>query len=66
MQRLFNAGAVLFLHNHDNIHWGLSITLRKATHHHVLYLDSLNLRYPALEDDLNHFWTRSTRAIHLL
>ena len=32
----------------------------------VLYLDSLNLRYPALEMDLTHFWTRSTRAAHLL
>ena len=31
------------------------ITLRKANHHHVLYLDSLNLRYPALEEDFTHF-----------
>ena len=66
LQQLFRAEAVLLLHNHDNLHWGLSITLRKTNHHHVLYLDSLNLRYPALEMDLTHFWTRSTRAAHLL
>ena len=29
-------------------------------------MDSLNLRYPALEDDLIHFWICSTRAAHLL
>jgi hypothetical protein len=57
LQQLFSAHTVLFLHNHDNVHWGLSITLRKANHHHVLYLDSLNNRYPALEEDLTHFWT---------
>ena len=45
---------------------GLSITLRKANHHHIIYLDSLNNRYPALEEDLTHFWTRSTRAAHAL
>ena len=66
LQHLFKADAVLLLHNHDNSHWGLSITLRKATNHHVLYLDSLNHKYPALEEDLTHFWTRSTRAAHQL
>ena len=30
------------------------------------YLDSLNQRYPVLDEDLTHFWTRSTRAAHLL
>ena len=54
------------LHNHDNTHWGLSITLRKANHHHIIYLDSLNNRYPALEEDLTHFWTRSAKAAHAL
>ena len=66
LQQLFKAEAFLLLHNHDNLHWGLSITLRKANHHHVLYLDSLNLRYPALEEDLTQFRTRSTRAAHQL
>jgi hypothetical protein len=64
LQRLYSASAVLLLHNHDGAHWGLSITLRKANHHHVLYIDSLNQRHPDLEDDLTHFWTRSTRAAH--
>ena len=56
---------VLLLHNHD-VSWGLSITLRKANLHHVLYLDSLNNQYPALEKDLKHFWIRTTRAAHSL
>ena len=61
-----SSATVLLLHNHDNVHWGLSITLRKANHHHVLCADSLNNRYPVLEEDLTHFWTRSTRAAHAL
>ena len=64
LQQLYSASAVLLLHNHDGVHWGLSITLRKANHHHVLYIDSLNQRHPDLEADLTHFWTRSTRAAH--
>ena len=55
LQQLFQAHTILLLHNHDNTHWGLSITLRKANHHHIIYLDSLNNRYPALEEDLTHF-----------
>jgi hypothetical protein len=66
LQQLYKAEAILLLHNHDNVHWGLSITLRKANHHHVLYLDSLNQRHPELDEDLTHFWTRSTRAAHQL
>jgi hypothetical protein len=66
LQRLFTTVTVILLHNHDNLHWGLSITIRKATHHRILYLDQLNLRYLAIEDDLIHFWTRSTRAAYAL
>ena len=56
IKELFSAKLVGLLHNHNGLHWGLSLMLHKGQRLHVLYLDSLNNRYPDLDHDLQLFW----------
>ena len=69
IKELFSAQLVGLLHNHNGLHWGLSLMLHKGQRLHVLYLDSLNNRYPDLDHDLQLFWNRTAQAaqqLHLL
>ena len=43
---------------------GDSLLIRREHNFHIIYLDSLNNKYPDLEQDLKHFWTRAARAAH--
>ena len=69
LKELFSAQLVGLLHNHNGLHWGLSLMIHKGQRIHVLYLDSLNNTYPDLDNDLKLFWNRTARAaqqLHLL
>ena len=69
LKELFSAQLLGLLHNHNGVHWGLSLMIHKGQRIHVLYLVSLNNIYPDLDNDLQHFWTRAAQAaqqLHLL
>ena len=55
LRDLFQAPITALLHNHDSSHWGLSLLLRREHNFHIIYLDSLNNKYPDLKQDLRHF-----------
>ena len=59
---LFQAPITALLHNHDGLHWGLSLLIRREHNFHIMHLESLNNRYPDLERDLRLFWARSACA----
>jgi len=55
LKELFSAQLVGLLHNHNGVHWGLSLMIHKGQRIHVIYLDSLNNTYPELDNDLRLF-----------
>ena len=55
LKKLFSAQLVGLLHNHNGLHWGLSLMIHKGQRIHVLYLDSLNNTYPDLDNDIKLF-----------
>ena len=42
---------MVLLHNHNEVHWGLSLMIHKGQRIHVIYLDSFKNIYPDLNND---------------